>query len=238
MRVRKADDGSSTDSRIMRLAVFQAVSAARVDLVAGHDLLLDLLGPADRRSSCCRSSANSNRNRVAERRSSWSGLRRTLSVKSISSRWIRSPTRWSTQRGDQVGESRSTTRSMISPAFSDHWKARSASSWSSASWRCSCSSVDSTRPIGGPHCGSAIRLTIIRSSTCWTSSSRSISHQYPQHRGRLGGHPLGVRGLRQPLAEPAGDFGVAQLGLDDLRRHEVLPDEGCPDPRPAGLSCA
>ena len=50
--------------------------------------------------------------------------------------------------------------------------------------------------------------------------------QHPQHRGGLGGHPLGVRGLRQPLAEPARDFGVAQLGLDDLRRHEVLPDEG------------
>ena len=67
------------------------------------------------------------------------------------------------------------TRSMISPAFSDHWNARSASSWSSASCRRSSSSVASTRPIGGPHCGSAMRLTIIRSSTCWTSSSRSIS---------------------------------------------------------------
>ena len=35
-----------------------------------------------------------------------------------------------------------------------------------------------------------------------------------------------MRGLRHPLAQPARDFGVAQLGLDDLRRHEVLPDEG------------
>ena len=153
---------------------------------------------------------------MADRRSSWSGLRRTLSVKSISSRWMRSPTRWSTQRGDQVGESRSTTRSMMSPALSDHWNARSASSWISASWRCSASSVASTRPIGGPHCGSAMRLTIIRSSTCCTSSSRSISTS-TRSTFEVSGDPLGVRRLREPLAEPAGDLRAAQLGLHDLR---------------------
>ena len=42
-------------------------------------------------------------------------------------------------------------------------------------------------------------------------------HQYPQHIRRLGGDPLGVRRLRQPLAEPAGDLRVAQLGLHHLR---------------------
>ena len=175
--------------------------------------------------SCCRSSANSNRKRVAERRNSWSGLRRTLSVKSINSRWMRSPTRWSTNRGDQVGESRSTTRWMISPAFSDHWNARSASNWISASWRCSASSVASTRPTGGPHCGSAMRRTIIRSITCWTSSSRSSS---TSTRSTVAASPAtrsACDGLGQPLAEPAGHLGVAQLGLHHRRRQEVLPHE-------------
>ena len=120
MRVRSADDGSSTDSRKIRLAAFQAVSAARATSSRAMIWFLTFSALPIVASSCCRSSANSNRNRVADRRNSWSGLRRTLSVKSISSRWMRSPTRWSTQRGDQVGESRSTTRSMISPAFSDH----------------------------------------------------------------------------------------------------------------------
>ena len=64
---------------------------------------------------------------------------------------------------------------MTSSAFRVHWNARSASSCNRASWRPSSNSEDNTRPIGGPHCGSAIRLTIIRSSTCWTSSSRNIS---------------------------------------------------------------
>src|SRR5258705_13117695 len=35
-----------------------------------------------------------------------------------------------------------------------------------------------------------------------------------------------MRRLREPLAESARDLGVAQLGLDALRRHEVLPNEG------------
>jgi len=35
-----------------------------------------------------------------------------------------------------------------------------------------------------------------------------------------------MRRLREPLAESARDLGVAQLRLDDLGRHEVLPNEG------------
>ena len=120
------------------------------------------------------------------------------------------------------------TRSMISPALSDHWNARSASSWISASWRPSASSEASTRPIGGPHCGSAMRLTIIRSSTCWTSSSRSISTRTRSAVDASAATRSACAGIRQPFAEPARDLCVAQFGLDDLRRHEVLAHE-CPE---------
>ena len=227
MRVRSADDGSSTDSRMIRLARVHAVSAARGDLVARHDLLLDVLGPGDRRLVVLQVVGELEQERVADRRSSWSGLRRTLSVKSISSRWMRSPTRWSTQRGDHVGESRSMTRSMISPAFSDHWNARSASSWISASCRCSSSSVrqhpaDRRAPL---RLGDALDdhpvqhlLDVLVAQHLDTSTRSTVDASR--------GHPLGVRRLRQPLAQPARDLRVAQLGLDDLRRHEVLPDEG------------
>ena len=190
----------------MRLAAVQAVSAARATSSRAMICSLTFSARSIVASSCCRSSANSNRNLVAERRSSWSGLRRTLSVKSMSSRWIRSPIRWSTHRGDHVGESRSITRSMISSAFSDHWNARSASSWISASCRPSSSSEFSTRPIGGPHCGSAMRLTIIRSSTCWTSSSRSISTSTRSTVDASAATRSACDGLGEPLAHPAGDL--------------------------------
>ena len=49
MRVRSADDGSSTDSRMMRLSGVPGRLRGACDLVARHDLLLDLLGPRDRR---------------------------------------------------------------------------------------------------------------------------------------------------------------------------------------------
>ena len=71
-----------------------------------------------------------------------------------------------------------------------------------------------------------MRLTIIRSITCWTSSSRSISTSTRSTVDASAATRSACDGVRQPLAEPAGDLGVAQLGLDHLRRHEVLPDEG------------
>ena len=226
MRVRNVLDGSSTPSSTSRFSVFHAVAAALA--ISSRAISCSLIGSARAMvaGSCCRSSANSNRKRVAERRNSWSGLRRTLSVKSINSRWMRSPTRWSMNRGDQVGESRSTTRWMTSPAFSDHWNARSASNWIRASCRFSASS-------GGQY--PAYRRTPLRFGDA--AHDHPVDHlldvlvaqqlhQHPQHRRRLGRHPLGVRGLRQPLTQPAGHLRVAQLGLHDRRRQEVLPHEG------------
>ena len=49
MRVRSADDGSSTDSRNHPLRRVPGRLRGAGDLVAGHDLVLDVLGPADRR---------------------------------------------------------------------------------------------------------------------------------------------------------------------------------------------
>ena len=163
---------------------------------------------------------------MADRRSSWSGLRRTLSVKSISSRWIRSPTRWSTQRGRPGG------RVALDHALDD------------------LAGVE--RPLEGP-VGEQLDqrfLTVLGQQRGQHPPDRRSPlrfgdtlddhpvqhelhvlvaqhlHQHPQHRRGLGGHPLGVRRLREPLAEPTRDLRVAQFGLDDLRRHEVLPDEG------------
>ena len=153
---------------------------------------------------------------MADRRSSWSGLRRTLSVKSISSRWMRSPTRWSTQRGDQVGESRS-----IDPLDD-------------------LAGVE--RPLEGPvgqQLDQRFLTALLQQRGEHPADRRSplrfgdalddhpVQHvldvlvaqhldQNPQHRGRFGRDPLGVRLIGEPLAEPARDLGVAQLGLDDL----------------------
>ena len=69
-------------------------------------------------------------------------------------------------------------------------------------------------------------MTIIRSSTCWTSSSRSISTSTRSTVEASAATRSACAGSDSHLPEPARDFGVAQLGLDDLRRHEVLPDEG------------
>ncbi|SKV67032.1 Uncharacterised protein [Mycobacteroides abscessus subsp. massiliense] len=63
---------------------------------------------------------------------------------------------------------------MVSLAPNAHSKARSHSSWMTGAWRSSLSTVESTRPTGGPHLGSAIRRTITLSMVCCTSSSRSI----------------------------------------------------------------
>ena len=71
-----------------------------------------------------------------------------------------------------------------------------------------------------------MRRTIIRSITCWTSSSRSSSTSTRSTVAASRGHPLGMCGLRQPLTQPAGHLRVAQLGLHHLRRQEVLPHEG------------
>ncbi len=49
MRVRRADDGSSTDSRKIRLRRVPGRLRGTGDLVAGHDLVLDVLGLVDRR---------------------------------------------------------------------------------------------------------------------------------------------------------------------------------------------
>ena len=70
-----------------------------------------------------------------------------------------------------------------------------------------------------------MRLTIIRSSTCWTSSSRSISTSTLKTFDVSAATRWACDVLREPLAEPARDVGVAQLGFHDLRRHEVLPYE-------------
>ena len=53
----------------------------------------------------------------------------------------------------------------------------------------------STRPTGGPHCGSAMRRTIIRSMTCCTSSSLSSSTPTRSTVEASAGDPFGMRGL-------------------------------------------
>ena len=132
-------------------------------------------------------------------------------------------------RGDQVGESRSTTRWMTSPAFSDHWNARSASSWIRASCRFSASRVDSTRPTGGPHCGSAMRRTIIRSITCCTSSSRSSSTSTRSTVAASAATRCACEASDSHLPSRLGTCASRSLVSHDLRRQEVLPDEG-PEP--------
>jgi len=49
IRERSAEDGSSTDSRRMRLAALHAVSAALATSSARHDLVLHVLGAVDGR---------------------------------------------------------------------------------------------------------------------------------------------------------------------------------------------
>ena len=51
-------------------------------------------------------------------------------------------------------------------------------------------------------------------------------HHRAQRGGGLSGHPSRVPGLGEPLADPAADLRIAQLGLDDVRRHEILPNKG------------
>ena len=126
---------------------------------------------------------------------------------------------------------------MVSPALSDHSNARSHSNWMSASWRFSASSVDSTRPTGGPHCGSAMRRTIIRSMTCCTSSSLSSSTPTRRTVEASLATRSACAGSDSHLPSRPGDLRVAQLGLDNLAATGSSPGRTRPDPRPAGPSC-
>ena len=70
-----------------------------------------------------------------------------------------------------------------------------------------------------------MRLTIIRSSTCWTSSSRSISTRTRSTVEASAATRSACAGSDSHLPSRPATSRVAQLGLDHLGRHEVLPDE-------------